>query len=155
MRTIPLLSAQGTTQLMSPPPHADRALPEDRSRSLRSSRSLQLRRCSPPPPSRRHPAPSSSRPPSPRGATLLFSGGGRGGVVVVVVIRVLAPHVVKDTPSVVFIRMGEDDRPSPTTTHHVLPLWRRRHDAVRRGQRRDRRHGGAAAGLGFFLGRRG
>ena len=71
---------------MSPPHRADCALPEDRSRSLRSLRSPRPRRCSPPPPSRHHPAPSSSRPPSPRGASSSFSGGA-GGVVVVVVIR--------------------------------------------------------------------
>jgi hypothetical protein len=71
----------------------------------------------------------------PRGNTVVF-GGGRGGVVVVVVIRVRAPHVVKETPGVVVVRMGEDNRPSPTTTRHVLPLWRRRCDAVRRGRQR-------------------
>ena len=71
----------------------------------------------------------------PRGVAVVF-GGGRGGVVVVVLIRVRAPHVVKETPGVVVVRMGEDDRPSPTTTRHVLlPLWRRRRDAVRPGPR--------------------
>jgi len=63
---------------MSPPPHTDPALPEDRSRSLRSLRSSRLRRFSLPPPSRCHPPPSSSRPPSPRGALPSFSGGGGG-----------------------------------------------------------------------------
>ena len=121
---------------MSLPPHADRALLEDRSRSLRSSRSLQLRRCSPPPPSRRRPAPSSSRPPSPRGASPSFSGGG-GGVSSLsssfaFVLR--PPHVVKETPGFFVIRMGKDDMPSPTTTRHVLPLWRRCRDAVLRGR---------------------
>jgi len=45
------------------------------------------------------------------------------GVIVVVVICICAPHVVKETSGVVIVRMGEDDRPSPTTTRHVLPLW--------------------------------
>ena len=53
-------------------------------------------------------------------------------------------------PGIVIIRMGEDNRPSPSTTRHVLPLWRRRRDAVRRGQRREQRRGGAAAGSEFF-----
>ncbi len=123
-----ILSARGTTT-MSPPPHADRALPEDRSRLLHSLRSSRLRHCSPTPPSRRHPAPLSSRPPSSQGASPSFSGGVGGGVVVVIVICVCVPHVVKEMPSVVVVRMGEDDRPSPTTTHHVLPLWQRHRDA--------------------------
>ena len=72
----------------------------------------------------------------PRGVAVVF-GGGRGGVVVVVVIRIRAPHVVKETPGVIVVRMGYDDRPSPTTTRHVLPLWQRRRDAARRGRRRD------------------
>ncbi len=97
---------------------------------------------------RRRPAP-----PPPAGRHRCFQGG-RGGVIVVVVIRVRAPHVVKETPGVVVVRMGEDDRPSPTTTRHVLPLWRRRRDAVRQGQRREGWHGGAAPGLGIFRGRR-
>jgi len=100
---------------MSSPPHADRVLPEDQSRSLHSSRSLRLRRCLPPPPSRRHPAPLLSRPPSPlppQGVAVVF-GGGRGGVLIVVVIHVRAPHVVKETPGVIIVRMEEDDRPSP------------------------------------------
>ena len=49
---------------------------------------------------------------------------GAGGVIVVIVIHVCSPHVVKETPGIVIVRMGEDDRPSPTTTRHVLPLWR-------------------------------
>ena len=119
-----------------------------RSCSLRSSHSLQLRCCLLPPPSRRHLAPSSSRPP-PVGHHRRIRGG-RGGVVVVVVIRIRAPHVVKEMPGVVVLRMGEDDRPSATTARHVLPLWRRRCDAICRGRRRDRRNGGATAGLGIF-----
>jgi hypothetical protein len=73
---------------------------------------------------------------------LSFSGGGWGGVVVVVVIHVRAPHphVVKETPGFFVVRMEKYDMPSPTTTRHVFPLW----------QRRERRHGGAAAGLGYF-----
>ena len=73
---------------------------------------------------------SSSRPPSPRGALPSFSGGGGGCVVIVVVIRVHAPHVAKETPGIVVVRMGDDDRPYPTTTRHALPLWQRRRDAV-------------------------
>ena len=74
----------------------------------------------------------------PAGRRHRFRGGGRGGVIAVVVIRVCAPHVVKEMPSVVIVRMGEDDRPSPTTTHHVLPVWRCRREAVRRGRQRER-----------------
>jgi len=59
----------------------------------------------------------------PWGVTIIF-GVGRGGAVVVIVIHVRSPHVVKETPGIVVVRMGEDDRPSPTTTRHVLPLWR-------------------------------
>ena len=77
-----------------------------------------LTAAAPPPPSRRRPAPSSSRPPPPTGRRCRFRGGA-GGVVVVVVIRVRAPHVVKETPGIVVVRMGEDDRPSPTPTRHV------------------------------------
>jgi hypothetical protein len=146
-----IFSARGTTT-MSPPSHADRALPEDRSRLSNSSRSSRPHPCSPPPPSRRRPALLSSRPPSPRGASPPFSGGGRGGgVVVVVVIRVRAPHVIKETPSVVVVRMmGEDDRPSPTTTRHVLPLWQHRRDVVCRVH--DNNEGTVAPpqGLEFF-----
>ena len=137
---------------MSPPPHADRTLPEDRSHSLCFSRSSQLRCCSPPPlplSSCRHPAPSSLRPPPPAERRRRFRGG-RGGVVIVVVIRVRAPHVVNETPGIVVVRMGEDNRPSPTTTRQVLPLWRHRRDAVRRSRRRERRRGGAAAGSEIF-----
>jgi hypothetical protein len=57
----------------------------------------------------------------PRGDAVVF-GGGRGGFVVVVVICVLAPHVVKETPGVVVIRMGEDDRPSPTAYGYFVLL---------------------------------
>ena len=91
-------------------------------------------------PARRHPVTSSSgtvavpAPLPPRGVAIVFWGG-RGGVVVVVVIRVRAPHVVKETPSIVVVRMGEDDRPSPTPTHQVHPLWRRHRDSVCRGPR--------------------
>ena len=46
-----------------------------------------------------------------------------GGVIVVVVIRVRAPHDGKEMPGIIVVSMGEDDRPSPTTTSHVLPLW--------------------------------
>ena len=65
-----------------------------------------------------------SAPLPPRGVDIIF-GGVRRGVVIVVVILVRAPNFVKETPGVVVVvRMGKDDRPSPTTTHHVLPLWR-------------------------------
>ena len=69
-------------------------------------------------------------PPPPTGRCSHFLGG-RRGVVVVVLNRIHAPHVVKEMPDVVVVRMREDDRPSPTTTRHVLPLWRHRRDAVR------------------------
>jgi hypothetical protein len=161
-----------TTMSPSPPPHTDRALPEDRSRSShssRSSRSSQSSRSSRSSPCRIHrvrrvhdhiPARRRHRhvvirhccrpgPPPPMGNRRRFRGG-QGGVVVVVDIRVRAPHVIKETPGFIFVRMGEDNRPSPTTTRHVLPLWRRRRDAVRRGRRQDGRHGAAAAGLGIF-----
>ena len=72
-----ILSARGTTTMFLPP-HADRVLPKDQLRLLRSSRLLRLRRCSPPPLSRRHLAPSSSRPPSPRGASTPFLRGTGG-----------------------------------------------------------------------------
>ena len=72
-----ILSARGTTT-MSLPPHADRVLPKDRSRSLRSLHSSRLHRCLPLPPSRHHLAPLLSRPPSPRGASHRFQGGAGG-----------------------------------------------------------------------------
>ena len=143
--TITLSSRGATTTTMSPPPHADCALPKDRLCLLCSSRSSQLCRCLPPPPSRHHPAPSSSRLPSPRGASPSFLGGAGA-------CRRCRRHSHSCSPcrqgdaGDAVIRMGEDDRPSPTTTRHVLPLWQRCRDAVRRGQRRERRRGGAATG---------
>ena len=120
-----------TTMSLSPLPHADHALPKDGSRSLHPPRSSHPRPCSRPPPSHGCPAWSSSWPLSPPGALPSFSGGW-GGVVVVVVIRVRAPHAVKETPGIVVVRMGKDDRPSPTTTRQVLPVWQHRRDAVHR-----------------------
>ena len=58
--------------------------------------------------------------PPPTGCRHRFRWG-RGGVIIVVVIRVCAPHIVKETPGVIVVRMGEDDRPSPTTTHYSFP----------------------------------
>ena len=109
-----------------PPPHA---------RSPRTDRVRRVHRDRVPARRRRHVVVwHRHRPgPPPPVGRCLFLGGERGGVIAVVIIRVHAPHIVKETPGIVVVRTGEDNRPSPTTTRHVLPLWQRPRDAVRRG----------------------
>ena len=123
---------------------AARTLPKDQSHLSRPRPCL-------PPPSRCRPAPSLSRPPSPCGASSIF-GWRQGGVVAVVVIRVRAPHVVKETRrrpaslSSGWGKMTGPPQPPPTMSFPSGHCC----DAVRWGQRRERRHGGAATGFGIF-----